>query len=246
MRGVVFKDMRAFIFTLVLAFVLVLAGSGRVEALVIDYGVNLQSRGGPVQLGTVFYGDSTGTTLSTRNRRLEFTILTPGLAGALIKGFELFLDAEGVERSRNELFNIYIYDGVNPVLIGAAADNSRRGTDIPVLGGAFGSHVDSSYSKDTDNSFFLLVPGSQFADEIQAGVLRVLIQQVRGSARFDGVNLQVDDDPPPPPPLDPPYEGVLPPPNGTTVATPEPATLLLLGSGLAGLGFLGKKRRNIK
>lgn len=207
---------------LVFAFTLFMAIP--VGAALVNFGVDIRpgETYAPVGFydGQVAKGGNDGVTLSYSNSSLSFNILTPGLTGATINGFELFVDATNVDGSDN--FDVKLLNtGAGLVIVIDDVPSTGSNTYVPVEAGPLGNHVLSPYSGDVDNAFFLMVPAGVFADEIRSGSLNVQIVRNGGDARFDGVNLQVD------------Y---------TPARVPEPMSLLLLGLGLLGLGAVRRKK----
>mgnify|MGYP000265345937 CR=1 FL=1 len=211
-----------------LGLALIMASTGA-QATIINFGVDIRPGENYAQVG--FYdgqpskGGNDGVTLSYSNQSLSFTILTPGLAGSTINGFELFVDAAYVDREDN--FDVKLLNTGSGFVIVIDDFPSNGGyrepaTYVPVEAGPLGNHRLSPYEGDVDNSFFLSIPAGLFADEILAGALNVKIVRNTdgGEARFDGVNLQID------------Y---------TRAPVPEPVTMLLLASGL--MGLWGMRRR---
>jgi hypothetical protein len=212
-----------FAFTLFMAF--------PVGADIINFGVDIRPGETYSQVGfydgQVSKGGNDGVTLYTSifggsNTSLSFNILTPGLTGSTINGFELFLDATDVDGSDNFDVKLLNTGSGFVIVIDDVPSTASTSTYIPVEAGPLGNHVLSPYAGDVDNSFFLKVPAGVFTNEILAGSLNVQIVRNSGGgeARFDGVNLQVD------------Y---------TPARVPEPMSLLLLGLGLLGIGVARRK-----
>ena len=139
-----------FAFTLFMAFP---AG-----AAIVNFGVDIRPGETYAQVG--FYdgqiakGGNDGVTLSFSNSSLSFSILTPGLTGATINGFELFVDATSVDGSDN--FDVKLLNtGAGLVIVIDDFPSTGSNTYVPVEAGPLGSHVLSPYSGDVDNAFFL-------------------------------------------------------------------------------------------
>jgi hypothetical protein len=214
-----------------LVFSLTLFMAFPVGANIVNFGVDIRDNGSTAQVGfyngQVAKGGNDGVTLRSSGSggptSVSFNILTPGLTGSTINGFELFVDATNVDTTDN--FDVQLFNNGQGLLIviNDVPSTGEASTYVPVEAGPLGTHVLSPYEGDVDNSFFYKVPAGVFGDEILAGALNVQILRNSGGgeARFDGVNLQVD------------Y---------TPARVPEPMSLLLLGLGLVGIGAVRRKK----
>ena len=105
---------------------------------------------------------------------------------------------------------------VNGTLMGPLADVAPPATQVPLLAGGY-----TTMAGEDDNTIFDL--SGQLSNLRNLTNFTIGFTRASGSAVLDGVNIQAE---------------YLP-----SQATPEPAAFLLLGTGLATLGYLGGRRK---
>ena len=176
-----------------------------------NFGIDVRPDGSATPVG--FYngqlakGGDNGAVVATSRPNLELTIATPGLVGATIHGFELFLDAEDIQGG--ETFHLDLLKGTAGYvrILTLGYPGKQR---VPVEAGPLGTHAATPYKNDLSANILLLsqppgasslpvtVPLADYAAGIAAGAFKLRVrmeqskQSVRYNARIDGANLQVE------------------------------------------------------
>jgi hypothetical protein len=221
-------------------------GPAVADAAVINFGVDILSNGTVVQ-GGFNNGDDTGFSIDNADTPFMFFFNTPGLLGATIHRFELFIDATDVSchgtcdgSPLDEKFWLEHSTG------GAAGtwsnnqgylqETGHAATLVPVHDATFGNHVATPYNGpvDIDNTFYLYsAPAAALQTRISTDgsiYFRINSNNLLGdtSFRFDAANLEVEYTP---------ASG-----GGTGQTVPEPATLLMLGMGFIAAGRAARRK----
>lgn len=195
----------------------------QVQADLVNFGVDIHTDGTYSQVPGGFIGDDTGHTIYGDGDHITFTIVTTFPAGSVITDAELFIDATDVGNDDGSYWEFRVRGDQDPgswISLGSLQDTSHANTFVPVLAGPFGTHVQTPFSNDVDNTFFI-IPSSLFGTILNSDLDIMIDVRSYGwdDARIDGANLQVA------------YNRV-----------PEPFALLFLGAGLLGLGVFARRK----
>jgi len=220
---------------ILLATALVLGASRTEAGPIVNYGFNITSQnilqfilGLDSAATPVAFYDATNPTINDNvgTALKPFTLIPPGLAN---NAYTLTFDAAAVfgpAASGGTLLTATLFidalnvdagDVVNVLVNGlplGSLANQASPSLMPLLAGGY-----TTLAGEDDNTAFVL-PASTLADLATDSSFTISFKRVSGSVILDGINIQA-----------------------TVSAVPEPATLLLLGSGVAGLLAYGWRRR---
>jgi hypothetical protein len=179
---------------------------------IANFGVDIRADGSATPLpfydGQPARGGDDGRVLNAGQPQIDVSIATPNLAGAMIHGFELFIDAEDVQGGDAvslELLRASPAGYVRIITLGYPGKQA----EVPVSSGPLGRHAATPYKQDRAPNTFLLtsppgpasapvvLPLAQYADNIVKGYFRLRLRlaapaKSKTDSRIDGVNLQVE------------------------------------------------------